>query len=1709
MSVDLKQLKASRGYTKASITRLYNFVANSQDVDISLHSTLQAKRTRLLELYNEYEGYNKQILANDDNDNEDVADIEAKYFHILTILNEAIKTKSTASDASVAFKTRLPTIQISTFTGKYSEYTPFMNLFRAIIHNDKSIDNVQKLYYLRSFLNNEPLDLIKNLPLTMHSYEEALKLLNDRYNHTSKIINEHINTLLDLNALFKSSPANIRTFVSSIKQCLASLKNLNINTDSWDPIILAILYRKLDSYTSRAYQLERSDAVDPTVADFLQFMEKRALALENAELVAPGKSHRAVVNVTAASESGLTCSYCKSAHRLFECNKFKIAAPCDRITFSKNNNLCNICLNAHRGKCRFHFRCNICKQSHNTLLHQEPTQQANSQATKPVSLISTFNSNKVLLPTVKVKLVATNGQIVHVKAILDSASQISLVTSKVVDTLGVAPNKDNTNIVGVSNRNTSANYSIPLEISSLATPYKVTTNFHVLDTITCKIPQYNIDTKLLDIPSSVNLADTEFHKPSEINMLLGADVFFQALLPEPQAVLKQSTSQSAEHPTAQPHFISTKFGHVIAGALPPHANSDSSKVSLLCLECDSGLNENLKQFWKTESIPEIYAESMSEHDLCEKIFQDTTVHENNKFQVDLPLKLPLAEINSALGNSFEYAYYRFINLEKKLHKNINLLSEYDKFINEYLNLGHGHYIDFNSLDFEAQPLYFAPHSAVINQNSKTSRTRVVFDCSMRTNTGVSLNDILLNGPMVQKELFDIMLLFRLGQYTFSTDIRHMFRCINLNPEHACLQNILWRDNPEKPIKCIQLDTVTYGQKSSSFLATRCLLELANKYESEFPLASYIIKNCTYVDDACYSHSDLNVIKEAKRQLCDLLSKGSFYTHKWASNDQQVLEGIPPNKQHFDDFELQKNEVYLKTLGLTLNIRKDCFVFSCPEPFNKEYPTKRDILSYISKFYDPLGYMAPLIVKAKAFMQAIWSEKIGWSDVPSEPLRLKWLSFAKKISQMEPVTINRNIPIPTDAAAVQLIGFADASSSTAYGCCIYLRVVDHSGKASLFLLCSKSRINPLNKDALSTPKLELNSMLLLTKLINRVYDTLKLKLDIQDVILYSDSQIALAWTNTEPVKLQAYVANRVKLIREATSRWRWLYVSSKDNPADSISRGADPDELQHMSLYWQGPEFLWDGKYKFHNNVTLPAAGDLPEMKRQSSNVKVSLITQNETSFYDFCDRFSDLNKMIRVMAYINRFCYNIKNINSKKSGYLSSKELQIALIQILRHEQSIHFKQEINDLNLNKENVKGALQPLHPFLDNEKILRVGGRINNASVPFSQKHPIILPKQSRITDLIIYHEHMRLLHAPPKLLLSSLNQRYWLTDGLNHIKKFVNKCLICFRMKAQCAKQLMGSLPPERVTACRAYQKVGCDFAGPIPVKNSRVRRALQTKGYICVFVCFVTKAIHLELSSDLSTDSFMACFKRFIARRGYPTDVFCDNAGCFKGARNELAELYKLNSSRDHQTIVQTYAAHKQINFHFVPSYSPVFAGLAEAGVKSTKFHLKRILQDRVLTYEQLNTILCQIEAVLNSRPLLAVTVDDVNDFSYLSPSHFLVGTSLTSFPEGDTVNMPDNKLKFWALCNKIKSQFWNIWHKYYLNALQNRTKWRDGHPNVKVGDLVIMREPNCPPLAWPMARIVKVYPGQDGKIRVVDLMTPNKKTYKRSLSGFAVLPLE
>lgn len=520
------ELRKCRGYTKRSM----NLIA-STNVESCTIEKLHIIQKKLGELFTKYEDLNIKLLSLCEEDDEDVEGYQLQYYDTLGKIEAKInslcgldltsrippvpeqKTYSAPSTSSSSTRIKLPNININNFNGKYGEYVPFINLFTSVIHKDDSLDNIQKLYYLRTY-REEPFDLVKNLPLTNESYPQALKLLDDRYNNRYKIVSEHIGSLLDINALQKPTPSSIRDFVSRIKQSLAALRNLNTKVGAWDAILICVLTRKLDAYTARAFQLERDAATEPSVEEFLQFLEKRALAMENAEPTPPMmpmavRSGR-LCNIATVEGKTLQCFYCNNSdHKLFTCKKNKLITPAERIKFVNDNKLCVICLNRHTKKIRFYFKCDQCKERHNYLLHQD-------KSPAPVTLMSGKLCTNVLLPTVRIKLYGANKQEVHVKAILDSASQASLVTTKLVEVLGLTPKPNSTSIIGVTNNPNNVQYSIPLEIFSLTSPYKTTINCHVLEKITCKLPQFKIDPSTFNIPPGIQLADDDFNIPSEI-----------------------------------------------------------------------------------------------------------------------------------------------------------------------------------------------------------------------------------------------------------------------------------------------------------------------------------------------------------------------------------------------------------------------------------------------------------------------------------------------------------------------------------------------------------------------------------------------------------------------------------------------------------------------------------------------------------------------------------------------------------------------------------------------------------------------------------------------------------------------------------------------------------------------------------------------------------------------------------------------------------------------------------------------------------------------------------------------------------------------------------------------------------------------------------------------------------------------------------------
>lgn len=313
---------------------------------------------------------------------------------------------------------------------------------------------------------------------------------------------------------------------------------------------------------------------------------------------------------------------------------------------------------------------------------------------------------------------------------------------------------------------------------------------------------------------------------------------------------------------------------------------------------------------------------------------------------------------------------------------------------------------------------------------------------------------------------------------------------------------------------------------------------------------------------------------------------------------------------------------------------------------------------------------------------------------------------------------------------------------------------------------------------------------------------------------------------------------------------------------------------------------------------------------------------------------------------------------------------------------------------------------------------------------------------------------------------------------------------------------MGQLPPARVNPASTFLHTGVDYAGPIQIRTTKGRGHKSYKGYRTIFVCLSTKTVHLEVVSDMLAETFIAAFRRFTSRRGCCAHIYSDNGTTFVGAKNLMkAEVTSLLKKASIEEKLTTYGT----QWHFIPPSAPHFGGLWEAAVKSTKYHMKRVIGEATLTYEELSTLTSQIEACLNSRPLCPLS-DNVNDISVLSPSHFLIGRELLKPYNPVSEDYETNLSRKWKQIQKMKKDFWQVWSNEYLHQLQQRYKWQTTQENMKIGDVVLVKENNITPSKWPPAKIVDVHPDADGMVRVVSIKNPDKAVTKRPIHKVILL---
>ena len=1625
----------------------------------------------------------------------------------------------------------LPKIKVPTFNGDIMGWSTFWSTFRSTVDERTELSNSQKLNYLRQAVKDPSLQLLLNSPLeTPDTYQDIVTELKDRFQKTREIHQAIVKTITTLSSP-KHTRADLRLLYDIIKTSITNLKSTkHYDIDSFlSSLVYAILPAKLQLLWDQATKREKGV---PPVAELLTFMKDHAETLPAStaspveKTVPPRKKEyhaargRNNVNVYTPSPPFAPykwdCLLCKpEKHPLYVCAKWASYTLVQKIAHISANNLCSNCLaGGHTtADCKSSYRCKDCRQKHHTSIHQQA-------AATPVHH-HTATSQQVpdaLLTTTQLLLIGPNGEELKARGLIDSGAGIFLVTKRVAKLLNLplVPAKLQLS-VAQGKISKPLKHLTHLEISPLHNrDLKMPCSPAVASEVTAIIPAQPLPA-VTHLPHlmGLQLADTNYNIPGEIDILLGSEM----------ASIIIAEERAKKGRTTEPIAQSTHFGWTLCGPVPGY-NRDPDLAPAYCQlpvirtePTDTGEPqlENLltailqEEEGPLEATPTQLDQQVEEHYVNNVVYSPT----DQRYTVSLPKKLCISD----LGRSRPQAVTRYLQTEKSAYRR-HIRPQFQEVIKSYLELGHAEEVPPE--DHPPAASFWLPMHAVFKEASTSTKLRVVFDGSAATTTGLSLNQALYVGPTIQATLSETLIKFRCYSVALNADISKMYREVQLSATDKDLHRFVWREDPSSPVKDYRMTRVTFGVSASPFLAVRTLQQTADDHGEEYPKATQHIRHSFYVDDYLGGADNPEEAVLLFNQLRKILQKGGFQLRKWRTSSKEVISHIPKDLQESNpvkDSTAINSQTQSKALGLlwdsNLDVMSPAIHSGCISS-----PTKRGLTSAIFKTYDILGWISPTILQMKMLIQGLWKIGKGWDDAAPEAALIAYQSWKEEL----PILAKKTLPRCYTRKGydnVTLHGFADASM-LAYGAVVYCRATYPDHGPTISLVASKTKLakqlpkkktdkEPKPDDAAKETaeqdkpetihRFELCAALLLSKLLSKLGKMLDISPN--QWTAWSDSSTVLAWLDGNSRSHPIYVANRVKQTLELTTPNIWQYVPTAANPADCASRGLSPTALYHHTLWWEGPPWL--------KEEPIPLPKQPPRKPLPDARPPINVLLPH----FSFAEHISNLSCSYPHLISVAAWCLRLYNRLQRgkpspdnRTRHLTGKERHAAEKWLLKESQKRSFLKDLHLLRRKKPLGRDSrLKALNPYLDEDNLLRLGGRLSNSALPTTLSHPIITDAKDPLMVKYFLYLHVSLCHCGPSLLLSHTGAKLHIIGARRLSRRICSSCITCKRCRPRTQNQFMAELPAQRVNASPPFTHCGMDFAGPFTIKLGRVRKPVEVEAHICVFVCMATKAVHLEVVSDTTTPAFEAALQRFVARRGCPQHLYSDNGGNFVGARNKLIKLYSfLHDQKNDEDIQHFLATHHDITWHNTPPYSPHMGGLWEAAVKGMKTHLRRVMGTARFTFEELCTISCRIEACLNSRPLLPLTSHNPDGLITLTAGHFLMNKAPTSYPEDPTPLSNIQLLRKWSLCQAVIQQFWTRWSREYLNSLQARTKWQTTSTNLQEDDIVAIRpRGKFIPSHWPIGRVVKTLPGKDNLVRVVDLKTASG-TLQRAVTQLALI---
>ena len=1241
-------------------------------------------------------------------------------------------------------------------------------------------------------------------------------------------------------------------------------------------------------------------------------------------------------------------------------------------------------------------------------------------------------------------------------ALLDSGSTNSFISETVASHLNLRSDRIRYNISTISDQS-CVDKVVSFRLSSPEGGDAVQlANVLVIPDIPARHPSKEIN--LINYPHLADLPLTNEGKFVKADILIGMD---NGHLMVPYDVRCNLEGNN------EPYATRTYFGWALSG---PVAGSSRCVYSHFV---QTGIGQQIENLWHIESGDADSRATSPDDQKVLDLWDRETVFEGGHFTIPIPWK----HDKVCLPNNKMVALHRLHGLRKRLEKS-GTMATYDENVNKFLDRGFAEKVPDDQLRLDDGSVWYLPHHGVTNE-AKGGKLRVVMDCASKLN-GISLNNQCLQGPDLTNKLIDVLLRFRQFQYAVTADVECMYMQVKIPEKDRNALRFFWYD-AKGNLTQYRMTSHLFGGIWCSSSSTYALRKTCQEVAVSESVRDAISRSF-YVDDLLRSMTTAIEAKEIIHGTRDVLKSGGFNLTKFVVNDKSLMKEIDPQDRAVEVKEITP-EIISKALGIRWDVNSDCFYYVNRPVADSTHVTRRIILSQVSSMYDPMGLITPIVIRGRMIFQEVTRLRILWDDVVPSTLANKCFLWLASLDTLSSMTFCRClIPDSFVDGVAELVHFCDASLS-GYGACSYVRIVNKSADVRVILIMSKGRVAPLKQ--ISIPRLELCAAVLAVRL--DVLLRRELDITFMQSTYFTDSEIVRAYIHNDTKRYKVFVANRVSEIRQRSEPDQWRHIDGKSNPADILSRGCDVSDVPEC--WYRGPGFLHQFKCDWPGNVAPPNLDGDPEVI--SSNIPgCSHAYDVETPVHPLdklihhYQSFYRLKKAISWLMRLKRFLRHKHIID----GPIVVPELTDAERLLIMHAQAQAYSEELSRLHQCKSVAKSSsVAKLDPML-HDGIMVIGGRLRHSQLPFQARHPVILPCKHKLSRMIVLDYHGD-AHLGVEWTLSRVRQKYWIVKARNMIKSVKRACVVCHKLYAPPVQQKMADLPPERCEAYRPpFSFTGLDIFGPFYVKQGRS----EVKRYGVVFTCFTTRAIHIEKLSSLETDAFLNAFIRFVARRGCPIKVWSDNATTFVGANNELIKGQRqLNRSR----IVQT-ARRLDVEWIYNPPYASHHGGVWERLIRTIRKVLCAVLHKNArLTDDTLHTFLCEVENIINGRPITKYS-DDVNDDSPLTPNHLLILGSNRSFPCG-VFSDSDVYRKQWRHVQHMVNVFWKRWIAEYLPILQSRRKWLRILENVKVGDLVLIVDESVPRGSWPMGLVTDVTEGRDGLVRSVKMRSRNKQVVR------------